>query len=135
MCRYWQLNFQDTIPSFVRNWLPSLPCDGSIASVRVLQQRDLLLPLSISSILVSFIQQLLTSSFSSSHRSCLSIYVSFNILFPDAVSRQDVDHMSVFLHFILGSTYLSSLNLCNTSSFFTRVFKLVSLCEYWRKTL
>ena len=62
---------------------------------------------------VTFIQHLLTSSFSSSQRSCLSIYLSFNSVFREAVSTQSVVHMSFFF-VLLRTGYFFPLWLCNT---------------------
>ena len=71
------------------------------------------------------ILQLLTSYCSSPRHFNPSFYLSFNNVFQKAVPTQDVTNSVSLSSFIVCSIFLSSLSLCNTSSFLTCSVEMV----------
>ena len=71
--------------------------------------------------------KMLTSSSLSSLRFYPSSYLSFNNVFYKTVAMLDVKIQLAFLLFIVCTIFLSSLTLCNTSSFLTRSMQLISI--------
>ena len=83
----------------------------------------------VPSLFLKVIQQLLTSSFSSSRHFYPSLYLSSNNVFQKAVPTQDVTN-PVSLRFIVCRMFLSFSTRCNTSSFLTWSFQISSPSFY-----
>jgi len=80
---------------------------------------------SLPSLLLMVIHYLLTSSSSSACHYNPFLYLSTNNVFQKAVAKQDVTNL-VNLHLpIVCKTFISSLTLCNTSSFLTRSVQVI----------
>ena len=126
----------------------SLSCDSSTDSSKNSSPEsaiyNFLFQVSVTSLFINFIQQLLTSSSSSFHPFQLFVYLSFKIVLQKAPLTQDGPVQLAYLCFIVSRMFLSSFTFCNTFSFFTRSVRMIffillqhHICElsrYFRTT-